>query len=96
MSQEEIISAIRGYCEKGLLDGLYFDVAYHSDRNILRAENIHAYEGVVYFTESRVYPNGLDLLYECDDLSEHDFDYIEALFAEINKRINVNIDRNLF
>lgn len=92
MTTEKIISEIKSYCEKGLLDGQHFDVQYHSRTNILRALNIHVEYGNVIFDQ---YSVGLGAFtYTHDYLREHDIDYLESLIAIIRESININ--RNLF
>lgn len=92
MDTEEIISEIKSYCEKGLLNGRHFDVSYGSAGNILRAQNIHVEYGDVIFDQYSMRFHGFT--YEHDDLSEHNIEYLQSLIGEIRK--SINIDRNLF
>ena len=92
MDTEEIISEIKSYCKKGLLNGMHFDVQYGSMTNILRAQNIHVENNDVVFDQ---YSVRLGLFtYHNDYLCEHDIDYLQSLIAKI--RENIKIDKNLF
>lgn len=92
MDAKEIISEIKTYCEKGLLNGLHFDVQYGSMTNILRAQNIHVEDNDVFFDQYSVRLGQFN--YRNDYLRDHDIDYLQSLIAKI--RENIKIDKNMF